>query len=302
MDKRINFLFVLIITIVVCVGIVIGVVCGTLLFDLQFSKESGAESTPSSSDTEDSDTTDSGQTTSSGTKPEDPMPKKKIALTFDDGPHVKNTQEVLDLLEQYGAKATFFVCGNRLNEITGPVLRRAISLGCEIGNHTYTHAYMTDLSEQELLKEILDTNRKITELSGTDYQCRFYRPPGGKINRKSMETLYENEIYMYSIFWSSDSRDWDYQSQYKNGKITRKTAIEKAFNTIVDETSEGTVILMHDIHEITPDLLKLVLEKYTSEGYAFVTVSELFGFEEDVGDKESYFMRYRSPGSILPQK
>ena len=67
----------------------------------------------------------------------------------------------------------------------------------------------------------------------------------------------------------------------------------------MNETSEGTVILMHDIQEITPDIVALVLEKYTNEGYEFVTVSELFGFDE-TSDKDSYFCRYRSTTSIIP--
>ena len=93
--------------------------------------------------------------------------------------------------------------------------------------------------------------------------------------------------------------DWEYQSRYKKGEISREEAIQGAFDTIVRETSEGTVILMHDIHEITPDILALVLEKYTAEGYTFVTVSELFGLEDNASE-EAYFNRYRSTSSILP--
>ena len=116
-----------------------------------------------------------------------------------------------------------------------------------------------------------------------------------------MDTLYNNGIQMYSILWSSDSLDWQYQSRYKKGEISRDEAIQGAFDTIVRETKEGTVILMHDIHEITPDILKLVLEKYTAEGYEFVTVSELFGLQENA-PKEAYFNKYNSTSSILPIK
>jgi peptidoglycan/xylan/chitin deacetylase (PgdA/CDA1 family) len=221
-----------------------------------------------------------------------------IALTFDDGPNSENTAKILDLLEQYDAQATFFVCGSNVTVSTRTVLRRAISLGCEIGNHTLSHKDMKTLSKQELLKEILDTNEKIALHSGTDYQCKVYRPPYGNINLSAMNTLYDNDVRMYSIHWSSDSLDWEYQSRYKKGEITREAAIDGAFQTIVNETGEGTVILMHDIHEITPDILKLVLEKYTAEGYTFVTVSELFGLEDNA-PKEAYFKRYRSTSSIL---
>ena len=298
MNGKINFAVVLILVVVLIVGIVIGISAGTFLFQLTFPEESTSDTADTEATTE-SQTTD--QTTSSTNKPENPTPKKKIAITFDDGPVSAKTNEILDLLEQYNAKATFFVCGSNLSISTGGTLKRMVSLGCEIGNHTVSHKDMRNLSEKDLLKEIEDTNDKISRYSGTDYQCKVYRPPYGNINRNVMDRLYNNGIRMYSILWSSDSLDWQYQSDYKKGTISREEAIQKSFDTIVKETEEGTVILMHDIHEITPDILKLVLEKYTAEGYTFVTVSELFGFSEDA-PKEAYFNRYRSTSSILATK
>ena len=290
MNKNSNLIFILFFVAILGVGVLVGVVAGTHLFELAFPQETVSDSLES--------TSDSQSTGGSADKPVDQTPKKMIALTFDDGPDSENTAKILDLLEQYDAQATFFVCGSNVTISTRTALRRAISLGCEIGNHTLSHKDMRNLSEQELLKEILDTNEKIALHSGTNYQCKLYRPPYGNINLSAMNSLYDNDIRMYSIHWSSDSLDWEYQNRYKKGEITREAAIDGAFQTIVNETSEGTVILMHDIHEITPDILKLVLEKYTAEGYTFVTVSELFGLEENA-PKEAYFKRYRSTSSIL---
>lgn len=290
MNKNSNLIFILFFVAILGVGVLVGVVAGTHLFELAFPQETVSDSLES--------TSDSQSTGGSADKPVDQTPKKMIALTFDDGPDSENTAKILDLLEQYDAQATFFVCGSNVTISTRTALRRAISLGCEIGNHTLSHKDMRNLSEQELLKEILDTNEKIALHSGTNYQCKLYRPPYGNINLSAMNTLYDNDIRMYSIHWSSDSLDWEYQNRYKKGEITREAAIDGAFQTIVNETSEGTVILMHDIHEITPDILKLVLEKYTAEGYTFVTVSELFGLEDNA-PKEAYFKRYRSTSSIL---
>ena len=290
MNKNSNLIFILFFVAILGVGVLVGVVAGTHLFELAFPQETVSDSLES--------TSDSQSTGGSADKPVDQTPKKMIALTFDDGPDSENTAKILDLLEQYDAQATFFVCGSNVTISTRTALRRAISLGCEIGNHTLSHKDMRNLSEQELLKEILDTNEKIALHSGTNYQCKLYRPPYGNINLSAMNSLYDNDIRMYSIHWSSDSLDWEYQNRYKKGEITREAAIDGAFQTIVNETSEGTVILMHDIHEITPDILKLVLEKYTAEGYTFVTVSELFGLEDNA-PKEAYFKRYRSTSSIL---
>ena len=296
MKKGINFIFVLMLTVALGVGILIGVSAGLYLFEVSFPEETSSESTESTADLQSSDTTSSPLN-----PPVDATPKKMIALTFDDGPNSANTAKILDLLEEYDAKATFFVCGSNVTVNTRGVLQRAITLGCEIGNHTLSHKDMKTLSEEELLKEIGETNEKVALHSGTDYQCKVYRPPYGNIDLSAMNKLYDHEIYMYSVHWSSDSLDWEYQSRYKKGEITREAAVQGAFDTIVRETAEGTVILMHDIHEITPDILKLVLEKYTAEGYAFVTVSELFGFEDNA-PKEAYFKRYRSTSSILDTK
>lgn len=288
MNKHIQITSVLILLVILCSVLIIGGVWGAYLAD-----HAASESVSSSSSAETEE-----QTTGAGTS-EKPQDKKKIALTFDDGPSTTNTNAILDLLEQYNAKATFFVCGERLNASTSDTLKRTIALGCEIGNHTFSHRDMKTLSEQELLSEIQNTNEKIAQYSGTDYQCTLYRPPYGNINRSAMDKLYNNGIRMYSIHWSSDSLDWDYQNQYKKGQISREEAVQSTFDTIIRETKEGTVILMHDIHEITPSVLALVLEKYTAEGYEFVTVSELFGFGE-MQDEEAYFNRYRSTNSIIP--
>jgi len=296
MKKGINFIFVLMLTVALGVGILIGVSAGLYLFEVSFPEETSSESTESTADLQ-----SSGTTSSPLNPPVDATPKKMIALTFDDGPNSANTAKILHLLEEYDAKATFFVCGSNVTVNTRGVLQRAITLGCEIGNHTLSHKDMKTLSEEELLKEIGETNEKVALHSGTDYQCKVYRPPYGNINLSAMNKLYDNEIYMYSVHWSSDSLDWEYQNRYKKGEITRGAAVQGAFDTIVRETTEGTVILMHDIHEITPDILKLVLEKYTAEGYTFVTVSELFGFEDNA-PKEAYFKRYRSTSSILDTK
>ena len=274
--------------IAVCACLVIGMV-----WSYYFSVSSGNPS--------DQTTSASASTTETSTAiADDPdTPKKRIALTFDDGPSSVYTHKILDLLEQYNAKATFFVLGDMLKSNTKDEIARAVALGCEIGNHSFDHLSLTSASKEEILEQIRSTNEKIKEYSGTDYECHIYRPPYGNINRNVMETLYDDGLRMYSILWSSDSRDWEYRSNYAKGEITRDEAIESAFRTVVNETSDGTVVLMHDIQEITPDILALILEKYTSEGYEFVTVSELFGFDE-MTDEDAYFNRYRSVSSILP--
>jgi peptidoglycan/xylan/chitin deacetylase (PgdA/CDA1 family) len=292
MNTRMNFVVALLLVVALALGSFIGVTAGTYLFDLVY--PTAQESDHQNDSTSESQTSD--QPTSSVV---DQTPKKKIALTFDDGPHSVYTNEILDLLEQYNAKATFFVYGEKLNSNTGKALKRAITLGCEIGNHTFSHPEMTELSAEDVVSEIRRTNEKIALYSDTNYQCKIYRPPYGSINRATMQALYQSGLRMYSIHWSSDSLDWEYQKRYATEQeITREEAVQGAFDTIVSQTGDGTVILMHDVHEITPDVLRLVLEKYTAEGYTFVTVSELFDLKDNAPE-EAYFNRYRSTSSIL---
>ena len=298
MNHRTQTNVILIITVILCSVLIIGSIWGVYLFDHSAPNPDVGSSATEPLET--SSSTESEEQTTGSIPPIDEKPKKKIALTFDDGPSSAYTHQILDLLEQYQAKATFFVCGYQLKESTKDELQRAISLGCEIGNHSDTHeTYLTKLSEEELLKEIQSTNEKIALLSGVNYNCTVYRPPWGEINRDVADVLLENEIYMYSILWSVDSLDWSYRSQYSNGQITRDEAVQGTFDSIVSTAKEGSVILMHDIQSITPDVVARILEKYTAEGYTFVTVSELFGFEENA-DTEAYYNRYRSVDSINP--
>ncbi|MBE6665568.1 MAG: hypothetical protein E7603_05035 [Ruminococcaceae bacterium] len=299
MNQRTQTTAILIIIVILCSILIIGSIWGVYLFDHSVPDSGSLTTEPPETS---SSTTESEEQTTGSVPPEIEKPKKKIALTFDDGPSSAYTHQILDLLEQYQAKATFFVCGYQLTQGKKDELQRAISLGCEIGNHSNTHEkYLTKLSEEELLNEIRTTNEKIAQLSGVNYNCSLYRPPWGEINRNVVNVLLENEIRMYPILWSVDSLDWSYRSKYSKGEISREEAVKGTFETVVKETSEGSVILMHDIQSITPDVVALILEKYTAEGYEFVTVSELFDFE-NMQDDDAYFKRYRSTNSIVPMR
>ena len=288
MNQRNQITAILLAVVILCSVLIIGGVWGVYIAD--HAGPLATDASTSSSQTESEESTTKTPSTSD-------QPKKMIALTFDDGPSGAYTREILDLLEQYQAKATFFVCGYQLTSGKKDILQRAISLGCEIGNHTLSHEYLTELDEDAIVNEILSNNQKISEYSGIDYQSVIYRPPGGYINRDVMEALYENGIRMYCVMWNSDSLDWSFRSKYSKGEITREEAVQGAFDTVVSEVSEGSVVLMHDIQSITPDLLKCILEKYTAEGYTFVTVSELFDFQNRQ-DEESYFKKYYSSNRI----
>ena len=212
-----------------------------------------------------------GMTTS--TIPTSTQPqKKRVALTFDDGPnHYDNrTKNTVDELAKYGFRATFFVVGNRVSG--GDTLEYAVAHGCEIGIHGFTHEKYydecTDAEYQNELNHTLDAiHRRLP-----DYNVRLMRPPGGDISSDRLAAC------PYSvILWNVDSLDYHYT--YKRGD-SDDVCLEKV-NTIVDNVmttvSDGSIILMHDIYESTQDAVVLLLARLYAEGYEVVTVSELLG-------------------------
>ncbi|WP_170885519.1 polysaccharide deacetylase family protein [Bacillus alkalicellulosilyticus] len=187
--------------------------------------------------------------------------RKRVALTFDDGPHKTVTVSILDELEKRGAKATFFVLGNRCREHVD-ILKRAMNGGSEIANHTWNHPDLTFLTADEVKQQVEDTQAVLEEVIG--YQPIVFRAPYGAINEKVVEAL-----TLPSIMWSVDSRDWAVQD--------RDATVKEALTNVKD----GSVILLHDMYESTAEAAAIILEELSNQDYEFVTVSELFGFEQD---------------------
>lgn len=181
--------------------------------------------------------------------------KKKVALTFDDGPHPTVTMQILDILEKYNAKATFFMLGKQVENnpaITLEVLNR----GHELGNHSYSHPQLTKLSASAVTWELDHTSQAIYDVTG-EYPTVF-RPPYGATNA-SVESL----TNLPAILWSVDTYDWKHRNPYL------------LFQTVKANVHDGAIILMHDIHQSTADGLESVLVYLQQEGYECVTVSEL---------------------------
>ena len=150
-----------------------------------------------------------------------------IALTFDDGP-AKYTETILKCLEKYGARATFFVQGKSASRYPD-ALKHAVSIGCEIGNHTWGHAKLTTSSYQDIVSQISSTNDAVYEITGV-YPVLF-RPPYGAYNSSVLSAA-----NMPAVMWSVDTLDWK----------TRNTA--KTVLSVKNSAKDGSIILMHDIH------------------------------------------------------
>ena len=184
-----------------------------------------------------------------------------IALTFDDGPHPVYTDRILDVLERYGVKATFFPIGINAENYPAPLLR-AYKEGHEIGNHTYHHKNLRTLSYEEMVCEIGDTARRIYDM--TDYPVTLIRPPQGIMSAQFLSLT--EELGYRVVLWDVDTRDWAGES------VTAMT------RNILENTDNVDFILFHDYHNgaaNTIRTLEIVIPELQKRGFRFVTVSEL---------------------------
>jgi len=190
-----------------------------------------------------------------------------IAFTFDDGPG-KYTDELLTLFEENDAKASFFVLGS--NVIKYPeVIKRMDELGFEIGNHSYSHAKLTEVTPEYLHAEVEWTNDELNRILG--HGTALVRPPYGAIN----ETVRTSVAYPFA-FWSVDTLDWELKDA--------AAIAEYILNTVQD----GDVVLLHDIYGFTLEAMRIVVPKLQEQGYQLVTFSEMMevhGITMENGEK-----------------
>ena len=199
------------------------------------------------------DTKASKQTKASKEKPAK-KEKKYVALTFDDGPS-SFTNRLLDCLEKNKAKATFFMAGKEIEYFSDEV-KRMKNLGCELGNHTYSHADLTGLSPEDISSEISAVDNLLMELTGQG--ASVVRPPYGSVN-----STVKSVVGTPMILWSIDTLDWESQDPQKIAEIVHSQA------------EDGSIILLHDIFSTSVDAAEIFIPEMIKEGYQFVTVHEL---------------------------
>lgn len=205
---------------------------------------------------------------SGGIDPNRPM----IALTFDDGPHGPVTTRILNSLEANGGRATFFMVGNRVPG-NASVVSRMVSLGCEVGNHTYDHKYLTNLGDRAIRSSVGQTNQNIVNVSGA--LPVLMRPTGGYYNGASLSTL--GSMGMSAIMWSLDTLDWK----------TRNA--DRTIDAVLNRVTDGDIVLMHDLYETTAVAAERIIPELTARGYQLVTVSELASYRGGVVPGGVYF-------------
>lgn len=180
---------------------------------------------------------------------------RQVALTFDDGPHPVYTEELLDGLAERNVKATFFVVGKNIpgNE---DLIARMEEEGHLIGNHTYDHAKICDMSGTDACEQVEKTSSLVKEITGKNTE--FVRPPFGAWN-KDMECSF----VMIPVLWDVDSLDW----------TTRNTS--EIVQRVLKDVEAGDIILMHDYYASSVEAALQIADELLAQGYEFVTADEL---------------------------
>lgn len=188
-------------------------------------------------------------------EPQAPSDVKRVALTFDDGPHPTYTEPLLDGLKERGVKATFFVTGQ--NAALHPdIIKRMHEDGHLIGNHTYSHIQLTKSNRETFKQELVKTNEVLQEITGDE--VLYVRPPYGAWDKKL-----ETELNMFPILWSIDPLDWC---------TSNASCITQA---VLKKVSENDIILMHDYYKPSVEAALMVVDELQKQGYEFVTVDKI---------------------------
>lgn len=182
--------------------------------------------------------------------------KPMIALTFDDGPGYNSASDkILDVLEKYNARATFFMVGQNAKDHPKNV-KRKIALGCEIGNHTYNHQhYGKNVTPTDISK----ASNAIKKAGGQAPTA--FRSPGGMTTKTIRDECKSENMALY--YWSLDTQDWKYRDA------------DRVYKTVMKTVEDGDIILMHEIYDSTAEAVERMVPKLIKKGYQLVTCEEL---------------------------
>ena len=184
--------------------------------------------------------------------------EKKISISFDAAWGDQYTKDILDTLDKYNVKTTFFLVefwADKYPEMVKEIHNR----GHEIGNHSANHPYMSRLSSGQIVEELKKTEDKIKGLTGQ--KTILFRPPFGDYNDRLIRTCRENGYYV--IQWDVDSLDW------------KELGVQPVVDRVVNNVKNGSIVLFHNNAKYVTQYLPIVLEKLQKEGYKIVPISQL---------------------------
>lgn len=195
--------------------------------------------------------------------------KPQISISFDAAWGADDTDDLLRILEENDVKATFFLCGYWVEKYPEEV-KRIAEAGHDLGNHSATHPHMSQISSEEIAKELADCHRKVKDLTGIEMD--LFRPPFGEYDNHVIKTATENGYY--TIQWDIDSLDWKEQGP--------QAEINQVLNH--KHLGNGSIVLFHNDAKYTPEVLDTIIKGLKEKGFELVPLSELIlreNFEMD---------------------
>ena len=184
--------------------------------------------------------------------------EKKVSISFDAAWGDEQTQSLLDTLDKYNVKSTFFLVGDWVRKYPEDV-KAIAKAGHDVGNHSDTHPYMTQKDTSEMRSEIEKCSSEIEKLTGK--KPTLFRPPYGDYNNDVVDTV--NDMGMYCVQWDVDSLDW------------KGLSAEEMCERIKSNIKSGSIVLMHNGGENTPQALPMIIECIQELGYEIVPISQL---------------------------
>lgn len=194
-----------------------------------------------------------------------PVSGNFVAITFDDGPHPQNTPRLLNMLRERNIRATFYVIGRSV-DLYPQIVRRCVTEGHEIGNHSHTHRLLSKLSDAEVRTDLARCRDSIQRAAGV--RPRTMRPPYGGLTMRQRDWVHAEFGYP-TILWSVDPLDW------------KRPGPGVVASRIISGTSAGGIVLAHDLHSQTVDAMPAALDGLLRRGFQFVTVSQLLAMKSE---------------------
>jgi peptidoglycan/xylan/chitin deacetylase (PgdA/CDA1 family)/tetratricopeptide (TPR) repeat protein len=225
------------------------------------------------------------------------FPENTVALTFDDGPHPKYTEKILEILNTYGIKSVFFEIGQQVGKVdaqeaikltrSAKASEKIIESGSVIGNHTYSHPALPDLKEEAVSGELTKADTLIKKVAGADPV--LFRPPYGARNASVLAQVKAQNLR--SVMWNIDSRDW--------ADPIPKSVANRVLKTLAEE--KRGIILFHDIQPHTIETLPLVLDQLNTLGsrFAFWNGQEFVVAESVTKQKPPIAPLYRESWAVV---
>jgi len=199
--------------------------------------------------------------------------KPMVALTFDDGPDPVRTQKIIDILQKYHSRATFFDIGN-LMEKYPTVLKAEFDSGCDVGGHTYSHTNLNNLSKEEIEEEMNKMEKVFRNVTGNN--LKYIRPTYGNANE-----LVRTTVKHPLINWCIDSLDWKTRDKEK--------ILEEIYQT---EDFDGKIVIMHVIYDATVEAVEELIPDLINKGYQLVTISEMAEYKDCILENGKVYYQF----------